>query len=387
MKGMKYAYVDEYGAFGFKFEDPGCTASMILTAILVDDKDVSNIEKAAEEVSKKYFGDGEMKSKSIGKNHQRRLRILNDIVKMPFKAYVFVIDKTKIFDNCGPRYKPTFYKFFNSKIYHELFTNFKDITIVADNVGGSEYIREFADYVKHNVVTQLSLFDDHNFLMNDSKDNYVIQIADIISGSLAYNFDAKKKLKADGNDYLKLLKDNDKIVGIGEFPYSYDTYIVENQPADENFDPEIATTCYRRAQSFIQRNENNMDKDVKMQIITLKYLLFRFANNKLRRFISTHELKSNLASRGFGQIDTLKFRAKVIGKLRDADVIISSNSKGYKIPATKAELYDYVNLEQSIIVPIINRLAKCRNLLYEGTESRFDLFEREEYELLRKIQE
>ena len=384
---MKYAYIDEYGAFGFKFEDPGCTASMILTAILVDDKDVSNIEKAAEEISKKYFGDGEMKSKSIGKNHQRRLRILNDIVKMPFKAYVFVIDKTKIFDNCGPRYKPTFYKFFNSKIYHELYTNFKDITIVADNVGGSEYIREFAAYVKHNVVTQLSLFDDHNFLMNDSKDNYVIQIADIISGSLAYNFDAKKKLKADGNDYLKLLKDNDKIVGIGEFPYSYDTYIVENQPADENFDPEIAATCYRRAQSFIQRNENNMDEDVKMQIITLKYLLFRFANNKLRRFISTHELKSNLASRGFGQIDTLKFRAKVIGKLRDADVIISSNSKGYKIPATKAELYDYVNLEQSIVVPIINRLAKCRNLLYEGTEGRFDLFEREEYELLRKIQE
>ena len=29
---MKYAYIDEYGAFGFKFEDPGCTASMILTA-------------------------------------------------------------------------------------------------------------------------------------------------------------------------------------------------------------------------------------------------------------------------------------------------------------------------------------------------------------------
>lgn len=83
----------------------------------------------------------------------------------------------------------------------------------------------------------------------------------------------------------------------------------------------------------------------------------------------------------------MRFRAKVIGKLRDADVIISSNSKGYKIPATKAELYDYVNLEQSIIVPIINRLKKCRNLLYEGTEGKFDLFEREEYELLRKIQE
>ena len=382
---MKYAYIDEYGAYGFKFSDPGCTASMILTAVLVDDKDVNTMETAAEEISRKYFGDGEMKSKSIGKNHQRRTKIMNDIMELPFKVYVFVIDKTQIYENCGPRYKPTFYKFFNSKIYNELYTNFKDITIVADNVGGSEYIKEFTAYVNQKVVKQLSFFDDHNFMMNDSKGDYIIQIADIISGSLAYTFDAKKKLKAEGNDYYKLLQENDKVVGIGQFPYSYDTYTVESQPADENFDPEIAATCYRRAMSFIQSNENKMDEDVKMQVITLKYLLFRFANNKQRKFISTHELKSNLASRGFGQIDTLKFRAKVIGKLRDADVIISSNSQGYKIPATKAELYDYVNLEQNIIVPIIARLTKCRNLLYEGTDGNFDLFEKKEYELLRKI--
>lgn len=366
---MKYAYIDEYGAFGFKFEDPGCTASMILTAVLVDDEDVSTMEMSAQDISLKYFGEGEMKSKSIGKNHQRRMEIMNDIIKLPFKVYVFVIDKTNVLENCGPRYKPTFYKFFNSKIYNELYTNFKDITIVADNIGGSEFIQEFTSYVKkQQTFTQLSLFDDHKFMMTDSKKDYVVQIADIISGSLAYTFDLKKKLKANGNDYYKLLQDNKKVVGLGQFPYSYDTYTVESQPADENFDPEIATTCYRRALRFIQSNEGNLNEDVKMQVITLKYLLFRFTNNKLRKFISTKELKSNLASRGFGQIDNLRFRTKIIGKLRDADVIISSNSKGYKIPATKAELFDYVNLEQNIIVPIITRLVKCRNLLYEGTE-------------------
>jgi hypothetical protein len=62
-----------------------------------------------------------------------------------------------------------------------------------------------------------------------------------------------------------------------------------------------------------------------------------------------------------------------------------SNSKGYKIPATKAELFDYVNLEQNIIIPIITRLVKCRNLLYEGTEGYFDLFKKEEYKLLQKF--
>lgn len=172
---------------------------------------------------------------------------------------------------------------------------------------------------------------------------------------------------------------------MGQFPYSYDTYTVESQPADENFDPESATTCYRRALRFIQSNEGNLNEDVKMQVITLKYLLFRFTNNKLRKFISTKELKSNLASHGFGQIDTLRFRTSIIGKLRDADVIISSNSKGYKIPATKAELFDYVNLEQNIIVLIITRFVKCRKLLFERTEESFDLFKKGGIQITAKI--
>ena len=32
------------------------------------------------------------------------------------------------------------------------------------------------------------------------------------------------------------------------------------KPADENFDPEIATTCYRRALRFIQSNEGNLNE-------------------------------------------------------------------------------------------------------------------------------
>ena len=50
------------------------------SACELDPYKLVNIEKAAEEISKKYFGDGEMKSKSIGKNHQRRLRILTGLM-------------------------------------------------------------------------------------------------------------------------------------------------------------------------------------------------------------------------------------------------------------------------------------------------------------------
>lgn len=380
---MKYAYIDEYGAFGFKFEKSGCSTSMILSAIIVDEKDLSEVEKAAEIITKEYFGNGEMKSKSVGRNHPRRIEILNELMKLPFKVYIFVIDKTMIYDNCGPRYKPTFYKFFDSKIYSELCNNYREITIYADNVGGSEYIKEFSAYVRKKLSTkQLTLFDDHRFFMNDSKKNHIIQIADIISGSLAYTFDGTKKPLAEGNDYLQMLINNKKVIAVKKFPHSYDSYSVESRPEDESYEHDIARICYRRALSFLKQNENSTDDDLKMQVITLKYLLFRFVNNRFRKFISTKELISNLKDRGFENINTTKFRTAVIGKLRDADVIISSNSKGYKIPATKSELYDYVNFEQSIILPIVARLVKSRNLLYEGTEGNFDLFARDEYKQL-----
>lgn len=90
---MKYAYIDEYGAFGFKFEDPGCTTSMILTAVLVDDENVSTMETSAKDISQRYFGDGEMKSKSIGKNHQRRLEIKSQQLKQNF-LIMLILSKT-----------------------------------------------------------------------------------------------------------------------------------------------------------------------------------------------------------------------------------------------------------------------------------------------------
>ena len=44
----KYAYVDEFGAFGYNFENEGCSTHFIVTAIIVDENDVGTyIDKCA----------------------------------------------------------------------------------------------------------------------------------------------------------------------------------------------------------------------------------------------------------------------------------------------------------------------------------------------------
>ena len=54
MSNKKYAFIDEFGAFGYDFENPGCTTHFLIGAVIVDErnllfrifgKNISNKEK------------------------------------------------------------------------------------------------------------------------------------------------------------------------------------------------------------------------------------------------------------------------------------------------------------------------------------------------------
>ena len=121
MASTKYAFIDEFGAFGFDFSNPGCSSHFIITAIVVNEDDLPIVADGIESVRKKYFQTGEIKSSKIGKNHNRRIAILNEIKQLPFHIFSFVCDKQKIYENSGlARYKASFYKFLNNFVYQEL---------------------------------------------------------------------------------------------------------------------------------------------------------------------------------------------------------------------------------------------------------------------------
>ena len=79
------------------------------------------------------------------------------------------------------------------------------------------------------------------------------------------------------------------------------------------------------------------------------------------------------------------FRNKIIAKLRDNEVIISSSTSGYKIPSTEKELYDFINHGKSIIMPMLSRLRTCNDIIRMGTDGAINLFERAEYHSLAKM--
>lgn len=382
MANTKYAFVDEFGAFGYDFSNPGCTTHFIISAIIVDEDDLRTVADGVEAIRQKHFQLSEIKSSKIGKNHKRRITILNEIKQLPFHIFTFVCDKQKVYENSGLRFKHPFYKFLNNIVYQELRITYNNLVITADEVGGNDYLQSFAHYVKSKEIP-LDLFDYSLFKFENSKHNAIIQLADIVCGSLAYNFDKRKKDDAEGYNYLSIL--GDKILRIKEFPETFDSFNVYQNNLNSEYNPEIADICYRKAKHFIETHINTEDTEIKQQIIILNYLLFRFMNKSPRKYIPTKELINQLVFSGYEKMSLQAFRNKIIAKLRDNEVIISSSTSGYKIPSTEKELYDFVNHGKSIIMPMLSRLKICNDVIKMGTEGKINLFEKAEYHSLSKM--
>jgi hypothetical protein len=165
-------------------------------------------------------------------------------------------------------------------------------------------MQSFSKYVEEKQDV-LSLFGDANFFFQNSRNDVLIQLADLISGTLARIYDEHKKTDKTPN-YIKTLQK--KLIRIELYPKTYETYNVSTNALAEDYEKDIAELCLKQAIMFIKKYENDDDTDRKAQIITLQYMLFRFMNNDLRKYIPTRELMNQLENTEFGKNSIQTFR-------------------------------------------------------------------------------
>ena len=343
-----HAYIDESGAYGFDFSKVANSTHFIITAVTVKESDIPQVEEAVKKLIVEFgFKNGEIKSSKIKANNRRRANLISKIIKLPIKAFVLVVDKRKIYKDSGiSKNKKVFYKFLNDLLYTELRRNFNKIIIEADSTGTNAFQSEFYKYVRSK-EQPLSLFDEFEFSMTDSMGSVIVQLADLISGSLSYKYEESKILKASNIDYRKRL--SPLILMLKEFPLEYEKFIEEEVKYNTSFNKTIFDIAYRRAQDFIiNAKVDDGDTLVSEQKFVLEYLMFRFLNNKTHRHIGTRELIGALENAGFKRRSIASFRMQIIAKLRDHSVIISSGQQGYKLPSTVEELCEYITHTKTI---------------------------------------
>lgn len=376
-----YAFTDESGNNGFDFDKQDISTYFIVTAIIIKEEDLHQVELEIEKIRIKYFQTGEIKSSSVGKNHVRRVKVLKEILKSNFKVFSVIVNKKKIYTDSGLMYKTSFYKFVNNLVHKELRYAFKKLTICADQVGGNEYMESFSAYVKEHEEAA-DLFGDRDFYFEDSKNNVLIQLADFISGTLSFVFEENKRSE-EMPDYMQII--NKSFIDLKEWPKDTLKYTFNENAISKDYDKQIADLCLKQAQAFIIQNNESNDLNTILQVIVLRYLCFRFINNDTRKYIPTKELINTIRYQTGETIKVHYFRSQIIAKLRDSKVIIASSQKGYKIPSKEEELYDFINHGTSVIMPMLERLRKCRDIVNMATMGDLDLFDHTEYEKLKRF--
>lgn len=251
----QYAFIDECGNYGFDFAKPGVSSHFIISAIIVTESQLYELEKAIENIRKFYFQTGEMKSSGIGNNYKRREKILSDIATLNFHHYSVVIDKKRIFTDSGLMYKKSFIKYLNSMLHKELKLAFPKLRLVSDTHGSKEFMSSFANYVESR--NQPNLFEEYEFGFVNSKSNVLVQLADIVAGTLSFKYEEKRdsSLFPKFFSYIK-----EKCIGLVEWPICYENYIYEYERLNNNdFDKVIYANSMRLVINYL---ENNKKSDV-----------------------------------------------------------------------------------------------------------------------------
>lgn len=367
----RIAYIDECGGYGFDFSKERTAKFYILTAVVVENDKVDKLHADFEEIKRTNgLSNTEVKSSSLSDN--RRSRMMSQLLPIEFRIVVFIADKQKFHENTPlTDYKPVFIKNMNSRMHSMLYHAYPKLKILMDETGWPEFRESFKKYVIDH-RGQTNLFNEYDFDFINSKDEILVQLADLISGSIM-----KSLIDPSSPNYLEMLRG--KITAERRFPEEYEPYWDSTKTKDYKYDSTIYSLAVKCARDFIAANENEKSDEKQAQVAALRYLLFYVSSVSSTRYVYSDELIRNMEQNVGRRIKKDYLFRRVIAPLRDSGVILASCVHGYKIPISVEDIMTYLNQTTSTVGPMLHRMGICRNLIRQGTDNALDVFNDEEF--------
>jgi hypothetical protein len=376
------AFVDETGTNELDADKPGVSHLFICVAVLVDEQGLAATDAAVRALSQDLCSGAEISSKRIGTDHKRRLEFLQPLQPLPFGYLALVINKDRIPKDSGLRFKRSFYKYINRMLYERIAKTGQNLRIIADQIGGNDFMASFKAYLEARGLP--SLFQQFDHLFAESTKTPLIQLADIIAGTLTYCFDPAKT-----GPYSAQLREllRPREAGIQCWPWEP---IPESQPPQHGAAPDdlLQRTLSERVVKFLTEHENSSDTERQMQAVTLSHLLFarQFEDRESQAIISD-ALMVRLRDQGFEELHKQAFQSRVIGKIRDEGIILAGAADGYRLALTAADIQDYLDHDRSIIEPMLGRVLKARETVMSETGGTYDVLLGPANERLRRLAE
>lgn len=181
-------FIDESGDAGFKFDRGSSTHFVVALVLFTDKKEALKADNHISEIRKQLNlrADFEFHFHKLRKRYCEHF--FTEIINFDFQYFGIVIDKTKIDTN---RYSAPdhFYNFACGLVCRKAKEYLLQAIVVIDGKKSKEFKTKLGNYLKKNINDKdAGIFHIKKVKMQDSANNNLLQLADMICGTIARNF-------------------------------------------------------------------------------------------------------------------------------------------------------------------------------------------------------
>lgn len=201
-KSREYIYIDDSGDAGIKGSN---TENLIIAAIVIKNEECKALLTEAIDSYRHNIGWNELDEFKFAKTRKELIvGLINSILNFDFKSYIVVLDKKTVDLSKLPKDPLPIYKNVLDELLNKIGNTNQIITI--DGKFSKKYGMKIRVSLRQSLRSKGVVDTKIRFV--DSRKDSLIQLADIIAGSVARSY----KDKSDAELYKKLL--SDKIIKI-----------------------------------------------------------------------------------------------------------------------------------------------------------------------------
>jgi hypothetical protein len=195
-------FIDDSGDVGFKL-DRGSSRFFVIALVIFDDElEAEKTAVAIKDLRRKLGFPEYVEFKFFKSKQSVREKFLRAIVPFRFKIRCLVVDKEKIFSDELKNNKNSFYSYIIKMILKNSNGSIINAKVKIDGSGDRVFRKNFLTYLRKQLNVGDKKVINHCRLV-DSKGNVLIQMADMIAGTIRRSYDEGKK---DGLELKKIIK-------------------------------------------------------------------------------------------------------------------------------------------------------------------------------------
>jgi hypothetical protein len=184
-------FVDDSGDPGFKLEK-GSSLIFVISCVIFDDElDAEKTAVAIKELKRKLKFPDNMEFKFNKSSKSVRIKFLEHIKNFKFQVRSLVIEKEIVRSKELKRNKNSFYSYAIKTLLQHSHGSILDARIRIDGSGDRVFRRNFITYLRKQLNSnQRRIMKDCKLI--DSKDNVLIQLADMLAGAIYRSYQKDK---------------------------------------------------------------------------------------------------------------------------------------------------------------------------------------------------